>query len=286
MPPEDNQQESQAEVPASDLFYAKTEPETPLTESSEADEVEDTEEKEEASEESEESGEQQDNEEASEEVSEELPEYDVTVDGESRKVTRSELIKGYQLEADATKKTMAAAELSKTAEAKIAQADEALKVLGDIQGEIESLIMADAKSIDWDMLRESDTPEYLRMKEVVAERQSAINNLVAKRNEVVAEKVREESEALHKALGWSDAAKRQADIDELTGYMTEAGITEQVTSHKLMLTMLEASKYRKLMATKKAVLKEVKQAPKTTKPVRTTKAAPEKTAAELFYGSN
>ncbi len=232
-----------------------------------------------------ESDEQTEDESANVEVSEELADNEVTVDGESRKVTRSELIKGYQLESVATKRTMEAAEIKKTAEAKIAHVDESIKVLGDIEGEINSLILADVNNIDWDALRESDVSEYLRMKDVAASKQKVLSDLVAKRNQLVKQKTDEEASALHKALGWSDSAKKQADVDQITGYMQENDITEQVTSHKLMRALLDAAKYQKLQKGKTVALKEVRKAPKTTKPQKSEKPEAPKSYADLMYKS-
>lgn len=277
--------DAQAAPVLSDLLYKDATPAEAPTGSTDAGEAIDTADTDEVNAgELEQSGEQTDTAQSDEEVSEEPAEHEVTVDGESRKVTRSELIKGYQLESVATKRTMEAAEIKKSAEAKISQADEALKVLGDIHGEINALLLGDVKNIDWDALRDSDVSEYLRLKDVVAGKEKVLGELVAKRNQLVQQKTTVEANALHQALGWSDAAKRQADIDQITGYMQESGITEQVTSHKIMQAFVEAAKYRKLQQSKVEVLKEVKKAPKTTKPSKIAKTAAPKSIEDLMYG--
>jgi len=149
------------------------------------------------------------------------------------------------------------------------------------------LIMGDVNNIDWDAVRVADPSEYLRLKEVEASRSQVLNDLVAKRNKVVQENTVKESEALHKALGWSDQAKKDADIKLVTGYMQEKGITDQVASHKLMLALHEAAdlsaKAKALEAAKVATLKEVKKAPKTTKPVKTVKQSGPQTLENLLY---
>jgi hypothetical protein len=283
MPPEKSETTSEP-LALVDLFYGSpTTAETPQG-STEADEGgQTTEETKDSVEEPAESGEQTNDENSDDEVSEEPAEYEVTVDGASRKVTRSELIKGYQLESAATKKTMEAAEIRKAAEAKSAQAEENLRVLTDIHGELESLILGDTKGIDWDALRESDVSEYLRLKEVVDKRSKALSDAVAKRNELMKQKITSETIALHKALGWSDAAKEKADTGLIMGYLQEHGITDQVTNHKLYLAILDAVKYQKLQASKPAVLKEVRKAPKSTTPAKTTKSPEPKSYADLMY---
>lgn len=267
----------------SDLLYQDATPATDLPQTPETDAAKEAVETT-TSAESEQSGEVETTDAASEQEEAEPADYEVTVDGESQKVTRSELIKGYQRQADYTKKTQAAAELRKQAETKLSQADAAIQVIGDIESEVNALIMGDVKNIDWDELRVNDTAEFLRLKEVVAGREKTLSDLKAKRDQLIQQKTVAEGSALHKALGWSDAAKRQADIDQITGYMQEQGITEQVTSHKLMLAIAEAAKYRKLQLDKVEVLKEVKTAPKTTKPVKVTKEATPKQAVDLLYG--
>lgn len=276
-------------VPVLDLMYGSTEPAEAPAGSTEAEAVASTADEEESTETLEDAGKQTESETTDEQESEELPEYDVTLDGESRKVTRSELIKGYQLESVATKRTMEAAEVRKTAEAKIAQADEALTVLTDIQGEISSLLLGDVKNIDWDALRESDVSEYLRLKDVAAQKEKVVGDLIAKRNQLMKQKTDQEADALHKVLGWSDTAKKQGDIALITGFLTDNGISQQITDHKLMAAILkeagDAAKYRKLQEDKAVVLKEVRKAPNTTKPTKIPKPEAPKTYADLMYKS-
>lgn len=267
------------DTPAADLKEApKTEVES-VTVESKADEDEETADELEESSESDETEEETPEQEGEEPADFEVPDGDKVI-----KVTRAELIKGYQRQADYTRKTTAIAEDRKAVQAEKARIEETAKVLTDINGELESLIMGDVQNIDWDQLRDSDVSEFLRMKEVVAAKQSRFGELVAKRDQIVKQKTDAEGVALHEALGWSDAAKRQSDIETLDGYMQANGITEQVTSHKLMKAILAAAKYEKLQAKKAATLKEVKLAPKTTKPAKIAKATAPKSAEDLMYG--
>jgi hypothetical protein len=202
--------------------------------------------------------------------------FDVPDGDSTKKVNRKELVDGYQRQSDYTRKTQAVA-------AEKARVEESAKVLTDIHTELQTLIMGDVTNVDWDAVRTTDPSEYLRLKEVKAEREKVLENLVAQRNKVIKDKTDAESVALQKALGWSDTKKRQADIDSITGYLTEQGITEHVTSHKLMLAILDAAKYQAFQKTKAETLKEVKKAPKTTAPAKVAKPDAPKTLEDLFY---
>ena len=202
--------------------------------------------------------------------------FDVPDGDSTKKVNRKELVDGYQRQSDYTRKTQAVA-------AKLAKVEESAKVLTDIHTELQALIMGDVNNVNWDEVRTTDPSEYLRLKEVKAEREKVLENLVTQRNKITKDKTDAESVALHKALNWSDAKKRQTDIDAITGYLSEQGITEHVTSHKLMLAILEAAKYQQFQKTKVATLKEVKKAPKTTKPVKSPRDSAPKSLEDLLY---
>lgn len=273
-----------SESALSDLLY-KTVEEQPPTEAvteEEAPEVEETE----VEEESEQSDEDQSETEETDESEETEAVFTVKVRGEEKQVNQKELINGYQRAEDYAIATRELKEQQKVVTETKTKADEALKLLGDIAGEVQTLVMGDVNNVNWDELRTTDPSEYLRMKEVVAAREKALAEIVKKRNAIAEAKTVQESEALHKALSWSDPAKKEADIKAITDFMTAEGITETVTSHKLMLAILNAAKYRELQATKKKVIKEVKQAPKTTKPVKVTKAPAPKTLAERLYANS
>lgn len=268
----------------SDLLYQDAKSETAdtsqvddsATETETSDEVEAVEESEDTASESDES------EDADTDTDVE-PLHEVVIDGEAQQVNYKELVNGYQRQADATRKTMAAAEKSKQADAKLAQADEVLKVWSDVSTELDTLIMGDLKEVDWNAVRDSDPSEYLRLKEVEASRQKVITDAIAKRNQIVKQRTEKEAAELHKALKWDDGAKKQADIQRITGYMQEMGITDQVTSHKLMLALDEAAKYRELQKAKAETKKELKLAPKTTKPIKTSKPSAPKSLEDMLY---
>jgi hypothetical protein len=209
--------------------------------------------------------------------------FDVTDGDTPLKVNRKELIDSYKRQADYTKKTQAVAEDRKVVEAEKARVLSEAKVLTDIQTEIDALIMGDLNQVDWDAVRTTDPSEYLRLKEVEVKRKDALAGLVEKRNQVVRANTAAEGDALHKALNWSDAAKKSKDIDTIVEFCREQGITEQVTSHKLMLAILDAAKYQALEKAKVETLKEVKLAPKTTKPKPTPKTPAPKRLEDLFY---
>lgn len=232
-------------------------------------------------------GETSEAEETTDEIDEETePSYTVKVRGEEKTVNLKELKNGYQRNEDYAIATRELKEKEKVVLERTTKADETLKVLNDITGELDALIMADAKNINWDELRQSDTAEYLRLKEVVDERKKTLSGLVEKRNKLIQEKIAAETTALHQALGWNDAAKQEADIKTITEYMTSEGITEQVTSSKLMTSILKAAKYDQLQKTRKEATKEVKTPPKVTKPVPKPKQPAPKSLEDRLYANS
>lgn len=200
-----------------------------------------------------------------------------------KKVNRKELREGYLRQSDYTRKTTEVAEERKAVAAKQAEVDKVAEILGDIQTEIQTLVMGDVQNVDWDSVRISDPSEYLRLKEVEAARSKKLAGLVEKRNQVVNAKIAEEGKALHEALGWKDAAKKQADIEAINGYLQEQGITETVTSHKLMLAIHKAAMHDRFQRDKVKTLKEVKKAPKVTKPVKQVKKPEPTTLLDRMY---
>lgn len=210
--------------------------------------------------------------------------FDVTDGDKPLKVSRKELVDSYRRQSDYTRKTKVLAEDRKVVEVEKAKVDETVKVLSDIHDEVQSLIMGDLKQVDWDAVRTTDPSEYLRLKEVQSAREKTLGELVTKRNQVIKAKTDAESIELHKALGWNDdAKKKQADIDAITSFVQERGITDQVTSHKLMLAILDAANYHKLQKAQAETLEELKKAPKTTKPVKNTKPAQPKSLEDMLY---
>jgi len=233
-------------------------------------------------------GETSEAEETTDEVDEETEQtHTVKIRGEEKTVNLKELKNGYQRNEDYAIATRELKDKEKVVLEKASKADETLKVLNDITGELDALIMGDVKNINWDELRQSDTAEYLRLKEVVDERKKTLSGLVEKRNQIIKEKTAAESEALHKALGWNtDAVKKEADIKQLTEYMASEGITEQVTSSKLMASILKAAKYDQLQKTRKETTKEVKTPQKVTKPVPKPKQAAPKSLEDRLYANS
>lgn len=225
------------------------------------------------SDESEEYGESDEYDSESEE-SEELGEaeeptsYRVKVDGEELEVDLDELTSGYQRDRDYRKKTMELAETRKALEAKEAQLAEKLQ-------ELESYVAKQDQEIDWDELRETDTAEYLRQKELQEKRKSAASKqraeIQAKQQEQMQQRVNEEAEKLKKAMGpkWT-TEQQQKDFDTANEYLDSLGVSQEerasLVDSRLWKMIFDAAKHQKLMANKGKVKKEVKRAPKSVKP--------------------
>lgn len=225
--------------------------------------------------------------ETTDEVDEETEQtHTVKIRGEEKTVNLKELKNGYQRNEDYSIATRELKEKEKVVLEKSSKVDETLGVLNGISGKLDALIMGDVKNINWDELRQTDTSEYLRLKEVVEERKKALGGVVEEFNQIVKEKTAAESTALHKALGWDDASRREADIKQITDQMVSEGITEQVTSSKLMIQILKAAKYDQLQKMRKDTTKEVKTPPKVTKPVPKPKQVAPKSLEDRLYANS
>lgn len=232
-------------------------------------------------------GEQSETDDTTTEVEQETELHTVKTRGVEKQVNLTELKNGYQRNEDYAIATRELKDKEKALVEKDAKATQTLQVLTDIQGELDALIMGDVKNIHWDELRQTDTAEYLRLKELMDERKQSLSKVTEKRDQLLKARAAEESTALFTALGWNeDVVKRDGDIKQITDYMTSEGITEPVTSSKLMVSILKAAKYDQLQKTKREVVKEVKAPPKVTKPIKSAQPAPKKSLEERLYANS
>lgn len=267
-----------------DEFYQtmKDEP----AESGQSDEVVEESGEEEVAEESEGADETAETEDADEEEGGE-PEEEVIIDGKPEKVTKAELVKGYQRQADYTRKTQAVAEERKALEADRTKLDESIKAIGEIESEINALVMGDTNSINWDELRDTDPSEYLRMKEVVEKRQGALKQLSEKRQALEKEQIATEQKALFAALEWDKAEtgseKREADIKLMSEYFGSSPALAKAKDADTIMAFYEAAKYRQLQKEKAEVRRELKKVPTPSKPAKTKPKASESNWLDTFY---
>lgn len=168
-------------------------------------------------------------------------------------------------QADYTKKSQANAERAKAL-------NEGLAMLEDMQKEITALALAEFDGVDMDELRDTDTAEFLRVKDAKESKSKVLDNLKAKHEELQQKVITEQSKELHERLGWSDAEKRDSDVKAIQGYVAEKGIDQgafaRVADAGIMQAILDAAKYQDLQNKKPEVAKKVKAAPKLVKPVK------------------
>ena len=256
------------------LYGAEPEESEP-TEEVEAVEIsEDAEESEEETEveESEEESEEEATEEESEtdEEGEEQATYEITIDGEPQEVTLDELLSGYQRQADYTRKTQATAEQRKQLETQQATLNELSQSITDTAERLEKLVQESERDIDWDELRETDPSAYLKQKELLEERKTALKDAEAQKATLLQQKAVQENQKLHQKLTtWADPKQREADIAKIQGYLSEIGFEQneyQEVDHRLILALLDGARYREMQSKSAKVVKKVKKAPKVTKP--------------------
>lgn len=196
---------------------------------------------------------------------------------------------GHLMQSDYTKKTQALSEERKAFEASREAFDQKLEVLSSIEADIEALALGDLKEADLDkILAEEGTEEYLRVQREMEKRKAGISALTKKYQAVQNEYLKESYQQLSDSLGWSDETKREKDIAAIQSYTKDAGITQnefdKVTNPKIMVALVEASKYRDLMKKKDEVAKKVVKAPKVSKPSAPKSSNKPLSLAERMYG--
>lgn len=232
-----------------------------VAEESEAEEVEEAEEDAEESE--------------TEETEEEQAAYEVVIDGQTLEVTQDELLSGYQRQADYTRKTQAVADQRKELESQSEQVAETLKGLEESKKQLSELLEASQSAVDWEELRDTDPSEYLRQKELIEQRQNALTRAEGDAQKATQLQTQEEAKQLFaKVPTWSDPKQRDADRERITAYLSKIGFAENEyshTDHRLVLALLDASKYQEMQNKSASVVKKIKKAPKVTNPAKVIK---------------
>lgn len=207
-----------------------------------------------------------------------------------------ELKEGGLRQSDYTKKTQALAEERKTLDAerqKFAELNEQLESsLKDLQSQMNT------EEIDWDYLRETDTAEYIKQKELKeaneAKLKAASEQLKAqKKADFDAKVALNQSKLLESNPSWLDGDKLstegQEEIKLINSYFQDAEFTQEemadVVNYKVMNAILKAAKFDKLKSGELANEKRTRKAPKVVKPSvkKAEKPSKPKTAAEVFY---
>jgi hypothetical protein len=205
---------------------------------------------------------------------------------------------------DYTKKTQALANdrraFEKDKEAKIKEeADKRFGTLNESVATLEALIKEADEAIDWDDLREFDTAEFLKQKEIKEKREAAISKAKSQIQEankpkpMSQEEVDQQQEVFKKNNPeWfdsegKDTPKKTKDLEVLTKYLTHVGMSkekqEQLKTANDWQVVIDASRYwesrNRASETKKKVVK--------IKPTIKTKqnSTVKRTAAEIMYGN-
>lgn len=205
-----------------------------------------------------------------------------------------ELEQGNLRQADYTKKTQALAEERKAIEAEKAQIAEKSKEIEALLSKLEKY--DNNEEIDWDYLRETDTAEYLKQKELAESRkkdaEAAKQAIEAQRKADNDKRVAvEQQKLLELHPDWVKNGQLteigKTDFKLINDYVEEAGFSPEefrdIQNHKVLDAILKAKKYEQLKSGN-IQAKEKKRAPKVVKPsVKSTKQTQPKSAADVFY---
>lgn len=198
--------------------------------------------------------------------------YTVKVNGKEKRVTLDELQSGYQMEQDYRQKTSALAEEKRAFEQ---EKTAKLQSISDHAQQLEALIKETEEQVNWDELREYDTPKYLALKEKQQQRKEALQKAKhaaqAESDKQFAAYVAEQFEHLSNKLPeWKDekvAAKERQMIAKTlkdSGYSNEE--LNNLFDHRAVILARKAALYDQLMAKTQTVKPKVQAAPQIQKP--------------------
>lgn len=200
---------------------------------------------------------------------------------------------GHMKDRDYRQKTQVLAEKGKSLDSTIESYQAKIDALDDSISSIQEMISS-GDEVDFDYLRETDTSEYLRQKELKTEREAKLGAAKQKAEEIKAQELNnlvahEQKLLIESNPEWKDEKLRNADIKLVNDYIQEQGFTSQeaaqLVNHKMINALKDAAKYAKLKNKAPSVEKRVKQAPKAIKPsVRKGKPTQKKSVADSLYG--
>lgn len=163
---------------------------------------------------------------------------------------------------------------------------------------IEALIKEADEGIDWEELRQYDSDEFLKQKEIKDKRVKAVEDAKALRQQpqkMSDEQVRQERSILIESNPqWLDKEGKQTDahkkdLEMLSQFLAKRGFT-QAEHNKIVLardwqTLIDAARYNQSLEKVEKVKAKVKKIPITTKPKKGA-SQKAKNVVEMFYGTS
>jgi hypothetical protein len=188
------------------------------------------------------------------------------------------------------------ANLKQTEERLIQEHTQALGTVKAKESELETLIeslseLVKAETPDESLL-DYDAGAYIKQKREIDSRNQKIEQAkqaLSQRREAEKQAIANvEATKLKKAMGWETEQDIKEGFKPIEDYFKSAGLTNEevssITSHKVMLAIAEAAKYRAIKSKKDQVLKDVSKSPKSVKSKQSQIKPQHKTAIELLYG--
>ena len=216
--------------------------------------------------------------------------YSVKVDGQTSEVPLSELAKSYQIVTAAEKRLedakVKAKAIQDEAAEKVGQINAQFAVAAKLVGKLETALVADIKSVDWEGLRESDPAEFSAKKLEFTERREAIEQMKAeaygefqKSTQAQQEKLQndhrqylqaEQALLLEKLPEWRDSEKAKAEKAKVADYLIGQGFTQEdvmgASDHRLILVARKAMLFDEIQSNTDAARKKLAKVPKVLKP--------------------
>lgn len=208
------------------------------------------------------------------------------VDGEEGTATLSKLIKSHQLEGHLNRKSMELSDARKAFEVetqqKKQQFDAQLSQLSTSLDANIKMFHGELARVNWQELEANDPVEYLRLRasfedrnRKLIEHHQFLNAEEGKRKQAAEEaqkaKFATEIKLLVNAVPeWKTEAALEKGHAEIMKYLKSSGLGDDeisaIQSHKHILILRDAMKYRELQERKPAVVKKISEAPKFSRP--------------------
>lgn len=202
---------------------------------------------------------------------------------------------GHLMQADYTRKTQELAQQRKEAESTLKEAADLKAKLNDIGAELEVLIeeVTPEKLAE---LRDYDPEEYIKQKELLDKRKSAVEKIKSTQVTLSPEEIKAEQDKLFAANpSWFDdkgkpTKQMEEDAALLNQYWSENGFSNEeiqgMVKARYVETSLKAAKYDALKAKTKETAKRTKKAALVTKPKKQAKPVTKpKKIEDVFYGT-
>ena len=216
------------------------------------------------------------------------------IDGVETQVPLEQVLKSYQLEGHVNNKSIELSNQRTQFETERQNwrqaANNALQTHQQMAQVAMQMLNHDFNQVNWDALRAQNPGEYAALYTQYQQRQGQIQGFLQNVQAMQAQESQQQQAQLQQNIAaerqrmldtipeWRDNATFTKDRDQISQYARNLGFQDaelnQIYDHRYMRILNDAARYQALQAAKPAVLKQVRQAPKTVAPGSRTETNP------------